>query len=437
MTGLPSQVQRYLARHGAKGPWQLGGEDHSVFHGAVVLPSLAEGDGLFATLQSLQRSAEKCPSRFLAVVVLNHSEGGAAADRQQNEKDLARLADFATRASLNLAWVDAISSGLEIPHKQAGVGFARKLGMDLALGRLDWDGDPLLVCLDADTLVEDNYLQSIVRHFSQTSIGAAVLPYRHQPAKSPEQQVAIDRYELFLRSYVFGLQLAGSPYAFNSVGSAMACRASAYIRCGGMNSRKAGEDFYFLQKLAKTDGVAGLEGTTVFPEPRVSHRVPFGTGRSMARLLAGDQQGVLFYPLECFRVLAAWLKAVEQNLSAEAPALGLFAEEISPVLANYLEQLGWQSAWAGLQKTHPSPKQLGQAFHVWFDGFRTLRLIHLLCEHGLKRGEPLALLPEYFAWDERPCPTSVEEMLAELRRDQGLSHLTNNRKSKKLCYHEE
>ncbi|NIQ10499.1 MAG: hypothetical protein GWO23_12970, partial [Gammaproteobacteria bacterium] len=81
-----------------------------------------------------------------------------------------------------------------------------------------------MICLDADTLVEENYLQTIQSHFSQSNLGAVVLPYRHQQGQTPEQQAAIEHYEIFLRSYVYGLRLAGSPYAFNSVGSAMACR---------------------------------------------------------------------------------------------------------------------------------------------------------------------------------------------------------------------
>jgi hypothetical protein len=53
----------------------------------------------------------------------------------------------------------------------------------------------------------------------------------------------------------------------------MACRASAYVAAGGMNRRLAGEDFYFLQQVHKTSGVAALYGTTVHPSPRSSQRV--------------------------------------------------------------------------------------------------------------------------------------------------------------------
>lgn len=416
---LPTAVQRYLDKAGTQGPWRLSGTERTDFYGAVVIPSLAEGDSLFQTLQGLSANASAAISDFLVVVVVNHAEQAVDADRLQNAVDLQRLQAFSRDSALNLAWVDAASAGLEVPGRQAGVGFARKLGMDLALKFLAWDANPLLVCLDADTLVEERYLSAITNHFRQASCGAAVLPYRHQPGAGPEQQTAIEHYELFLRSYVYGLRLAGSPYAFNSVGSAMACRAQAYVRCGGMNMRKAGEDFYFLQKLAKTDGVEQLTGTTVYPEPRISERVPFGTGRSMLRMLAGDHQGVLVYPVEVFDILGEWLRLVTHNLSREAVETLQAAEQLSPVLAGQLEKLDWLRVWPRMQKTFREEERLRQAFHGWFDGFRSLRLIHLLCENGYLRGAPQELLPAYFAREGVRCPNTINAMLEKLRADDG------------------
>lgn len=423
MKAPPDALRRYLDKSVVKGAWRLDGDQGSGFSGAVVIPALAEGARLFKTLRSLAANPPAWLARFLVVVVVNQGPRASSAQRRQNATDLLQLADLAPRSGLCLAWVDAASPERELPAKLAGVGFARKLGLDLALARFHWAEDPLLICLDADTLVETNYLQAIAEHFRQTALGGAVLPFRHQPAAAAEQQAAIERYELFLRSYVYGLQLAGSPYAFNSVGSAMACRASAYVRCGGMNCRPAAEDFYFLQQLAKTDGVGRLSGTTVFPEPRVSDRVPFGTGRSMVRLLAGDVQGVLFYPAAAFQVLAAWLHAVEQGLNQDAVQLMVQAKTISPLLADYLDQAGWLTVWPRLRGTHQGPARLARAFHGWFDGFRSMRLIHLLCDAELRRGEPAEMLPEYFAWAGRPCPATPAGMLTELRQLDGLAAL--------------
>jgi hypothetical protein len=122
--------------------------------------------------------------------------------------------------------VDAASAGRELPAKGGGVGLARKIGFDLALSILAFErSDPLLIALDADTLVMPDYLPSLVSHFQMAAAGGAVIPFCHQGGSSPRHDRAIRRYELFLRSYVLGLSRADSPYAFHTVGSAMACTA--------------------------------------------------------------------------------------------------------------------------------------------------------------------------------------------------------------------
>ena len=55
----------------------------------------------------------------------------------------------------------------DLAHKHAGVGWGRKIGMDLALKRfLQLNKNGLIVGLDADTTVEKNYLNSIYTHFN-------------------------------------------------------------------------------------------------------------------------------------------------------------------------------------------------------------------------------------------------------------------------------
>ena len=418
MTRLPAEARRYLDKRGFKGPWEIKGKKPlSTYYGAIVIPSLAEGRNLFATLDSLVQNPPELTAQFLVVVVVNQRQNADQSLDKQNKADLSALDDYADKTPLNLAWLDAATEGYAFSARQAGVGAARKLGMDLALEWLDWSRDPVLVCLDADTLVDSDYLSALYKHFAMTSAGAATIPFRHQPATSDVQQAAIDRYELFMRSYVFGLSLAGSPYAFNTVGSAMACRATAYLRCGGMSTRKAGEDFYFLQQLAKTDGVAQLDGTMVFPQPRSSDRVPFGTGRSVARLLDGDVGSVLFYPVEVFKVLAAWLNLVTNKSDLDASSLLKETTKISPHLSAYLERLDWMRHWPVLQENYPGRTARLRAFHVWFDGFRSLKLIHQLCDEEFGRGEPEELIPAYFEWRGDQFSGGVAEAL-ELMRSQ-------------------
>lgn len=387
-------VARYMQTRAIHNHWRIDGCAESGYSGAVVIPALAESAHLFATLASLAANPADYLSRFLVLVVVNNRDDASPPDREDNRATLERLgAGSPTLAPLRLAWVDAASPGLELPAKGGGVGLARKIGLDLALGRLGFTGpEPLLVCLDADTLVRPDYLPAIVCHFQTNPHGGAVIPFCHRKGM-PDEQAAIERYELFLRHYVLGLSLASSPYAFHTVGSAMACTASAYVRTGGMNTRSAGEDFYFLQQLHRTGGVSQVRGTVVHPSPRPSHRVPFGTGRAVARTLAEGPETTSFYRPECFALLGEWLTLVAGNLQASGAAIARQAVALSPHLASYLETVALPKVWDKLQHHHKDRQAFLRAFHGWFDAFKTLKLIHHLATDPFPRCAPEEAVP--------------------------------------------
>ena len=418
MDSWPDAAQRYQRTRAVQGPWKLAGEPGSDFHGAVVIPSLAEGESLLRTLDSLAANPVDSLAQFLVVVVVNHRIDAAPEIKACNRADLLTLSRLQPASGLRLAWVDAATQGREMPNSNSGVGLARKIGMDLALGRLDWSAQPLLICLDADTLVEPNYLEAIRSHFEKNQNGAASLAFRHQSTADPVRQTAIERYELFVRSYVLGLERAGSPYAFATIGSAIACRAMTYVRVGGMNRRKAGEDFYFLQQAAKTDGVAALRSTRVFPSSRTSARVPFGTGASMTQMLGENPSALLFYPAQAFEILAGLLARVRSNPDVESTQLINLAGNIAPELADFLERAKFAVVWSGIRNNHPEGTQRFKAFHVWFDGLKTLRLIHALCAAPCRKLAPEQALPELFNWCHLTYPEDLAEALERLRQHQ-------------------
>lgn len=391
----------YLQHRTLAGPWRLEGEPAGGFARAVVIPALAEFDSLFTTLDSLAANPPASLARTLVVVVVNQRCDAPDELRQENLQTLGRLSAYAASSPLNLGWVDAASPGLELPNRKGGVGMARKLGSDLALTQLAIDG--FIAFLDADTLVQPDYLPALERHFADATAGAAVIPYCHQPGATSAQQAAIERYELYLRHYVLGLKLAGSPYAYHSIGSALAFRVAAYLRCGGMNLRSAGEDFYLLQQLAKTSGVARLQGTRVFPSARCSARVPFGTGEKVARLMEGEETAVSFYATECFQVLARWLQIVTTGLQRNGDALLQDLTETAPAAAEFLRQAGFCESWGRLQANHCRDEQRLAAFHEWFDALRTLRLIHHLSDVVWPRRQQAAALAPLLRWAGYPA----------------------------------
>ncbi len=416
-TFLPRNIAAYLNKRGASSLWKINENVSSRFSGAIVIPSLAETASLPRTLESLSRNPSGLLERFLILIVVNQRIDASSAETNDNIHTLNTLPLWKQQYGLkNLSWIDAASPDKELPPKQ-GVGLARKIGLDCALPLLDYrDSDPLLICLDADTLVQPDYLSAITCHFAGSSSGGAVIPYRHHPAADPAGQSVIDRYELFLRLYVLGLTQAGSPYAFHTVGSAMACRASAYAASGGMNHRLAGEDFYFLQQVHKTSGVAQVSGTVVHPSPRASHRVPFGTGRSVGDMLTDGEQRLLFYQPVVFSIVKDWLACVAVNIEADAASLLSRSIRISPVLHDFLMQAGFAVSWSNMKKNNRGSTALMAAFHGWFDAFRTMRLIHELSDKVYPRIEPEEAVVPLLEQSGQLVPDTIPSQLELLRR---------------------
>ncbi|NTV48864.1 MAG: hypothetical protein HGB32_08725 [Geobacteraceae bacterium] len=415
-TYITPHIASYLRKRAAGKPWSINEPPSRHFSGAVVIPSLAEAANLPHTLESLSNNPADLLDHFLILIIVNQRADASSAETADNLDTLKRLPFWKQQYRLNnLFWVDAASPELELPPKQ-GVGLARKIGLDLALSLLDYrDNDPLLICLDADTLVQPDYLPAITEHFAGTAVGGASIPYRHRPAANEAGQSAIDRYELFLRTYVLGLELAGSPYAFHTVGSAMACRASVYVASGGMNRRLAGEDFYFLQQVHKTSGVMPLSGTVVHPSPRSSTRVPFGTGRSVGDMLSDGEQRLLFYQPVVFSIVGEWLECVVKNSAADASELLSRAAVISPVLHEFLEQAGFSYSWENLKKNNRCGEKLAAAFQGWFDAFRTMRLIHELSDQTYPRIEPEGAVAPLLEQAGLVPPDTIREQLELLR----------------------
>lgn len=295
--------------------------------------------------------------------------------------------------------VDCCREGQELPPKQ-GVGAARKIGADLALQlyHQGWLNSQYLAFTDADALLPADYFDRLESLESNKS--AVVFPHRHQLEGDPLQQTMIKRYQRKLDYHVEGLRQAQSLYAYHSIGSLIACRWLDYAKVRGIPLKAAGEDFYFLNKLNKLNGIATLSGTPVLLSGRLSQRVPFGTGPAITNALQHSSEGSvisryhpLIYPL-LRTVLAAvpdFWESRENLLSAESRLLTSMHEVLQSnglTLPDDIAQQ-WMKAFMFRESTKKLLNQSGSLnifqrhFHCWFDGFRTLKFIHWWKDHGL------------------------------------------------------
>ena len=139
----------------------------------------------------------------------------------------------------------------------------------------------------------------------------------------------------------------------------------------------AAEDFYLLNKIAKVGRVRSLPGTPLELSSRVSHRVPFGTGRRVQRFLDGEEHEYSLYHPASYEIIRQWLQVAE-GAPGTGEQLLATAERIEPQLQSFLVGQKLAPAWDRMCQQSPTPDALRAQFHEWFDGFRTLKCIHYL-----------------------------------------------------------
>ena len=266
-----------------------------------------------------------------------------------------------------------------LPKKHAGVGLARKIGMDEAVRRFHEikEKEGIIICFDADSACDSNYLSAIETHFKNNPKSPACSIYYEHPLNSTGFSEFINRgitfYELHLRYYKNGLTYAKLPYDFHTVGSSMAVRATAYCQEGGMNRRKAGEDFYFLQKFIKQGNFTTLNHTRVIPSPRTSNRVPFGTGRAIQEMVEGKRNVENTYAFDSFELLRETFEEVES-----------WYDELPKLPSPFVDFVGMEKLTnkvAEIRQQSTTVESFVKRLFHWFDAFQTLKFMHYLRDY--------------------------------------------------------
>ncbi len=343
----------------------------------VVVPSYAE-EKLAQTLASIA-GCLPVETAVSVVVVINGKESDSPEQKQLNRKGL-EIVVQQQLASPHIQWVAVDAT--DLTDKNAGVGLARKIGMDAVILHVVSSGEnPALVCLDADCTVSEDYLLRIEREFYDSTSQVAVFEFLHPVGDDtdPVLKKGIEEYEIYLEYYRLGLHFAGYPFFHHTVGSSMACKALPYARSGGMNQRKAGEDFYFLHKLFPHYPTIALHGTMVFPSCRISTRVPFGTGRFQQKWKDDGVGQYLRYHPDCFRFLKIFMEECTAFLEsvdvAESPDFERF-QSAHPGCDAWWQQGNVMPELVRIRSSSLQKEQRLKAFYAWFDGLAVLRFIH-------------------------------------------------------------
>jgi hypothetical protein len=289
-----------------------------------------------------------------------------------------------------------------IPAKE-GVGRARKIGCDLAVALMarsqvesSW-----IHSTDADAFLPKDYFELP----QDIKASAAIYEFAHQNDGSAVGR-ATALYEQALNYYVKGLEWAGSPYAYPTIGSVLAVNGHSYCQVRGFPRRSGGEDFYLLNKLAKVGDIYRTD-QKVRIKARASSRVPFGTGPTVAAIMRhrNPETDYTYYNPKIFHALREWLSYMPRvwlALSAGQDPL----EQLPEPVVKALQAADWHVIVQHLNKQAKSDNDSTRALHNWFDAFQTLKFIHFLQAHyypALPLNECLARA-EFTSPSNTACP---------------------------------
>lgn len=372
----------YLKKYGFCSP-QLKEPINNEVNLIVVIPCFNEPDLLSSLKALLDCVNPNC--NVEVITVINASERSSIEVKEQNVKSFNEVKAWADLNNTEALKFHFIINN-ELPKKHAGVGLARKIGMDEAVARFhSINKDGVIVCFDADSKCDKNYLVEIEKHFNKNhNTPGCSIHYEH-PIEGDEFESSIYEgiinYELFLRYYNQALMFCGLPYAFQTVGSSMAVKSSAYQKQGGMNKRKAGEDFYFIHKIIALGGFTNLTSTKVIPSPRVSDRVPFGTGRAIGDWVEENVDEYKTYDFRIWEIIKSFVAIIPQLETQNTNELEFFNEPEYQVFIDFLNENNFAEGLNEIRKNSTNTKGFVKRFFVWFNAFRLLKAVHYLRDH--------------------------------------------------------
>ncbi|MBN1821515.1 MAG: glycosyltransferase [Prolixibacteraceae bacterium] len=343
----------------------------------VVIPCLNEPE-VVKTLDSLEQCyLPQC--QVEVIVLINHSEKASDSIKKFNTDTYGEIMAWIKNSGNNeIRYL--VSKPLELQAKWAGAGLARKKGMDEAVFRFNLinKADGIIVSLDADTVVDKNYLTEIEKHFQSNPVQVgATISFQHQlEGLNEKNREGILLYEKYLKYYKEALSFTGYPFAMYTIGSAFAVLADAYVKRGGMTRRKAGEDFYFLQNLAQQGKVGEINSTRVFPSARPSDRVVFGTGASIKKWLAGTEDLSITYNFQAFVDLKEFFQLKEKLYKITEQEYFLLLKELPGSVAAFVKDDDFYKKLDDLNRNCSSLMVFSRRFFQVFNAFVILKYLN-------------------------------------------------------------
>lgn len=371
----------------------------------VVVPSYDEPE-ITDLLDSLASCQE--PDCKVEVIIIVNAPADADRDSLKNNQESILKTEIWKKEHPDRFFDLNVIDGSSLSSDGWSVGLARKTGMDEAVRRFDLLNKPdgIILNLDADCKVKSNYFTAVYGEMHGRKDRSACSIYFEHPISGNEfpQEVysSIILYELHLRYYLQELAFTGFPYVHHTVGSAIAVKALPYVKAGGMNRRKAGEDFYFIQKLLPAGGFFNLNQTTVYPSPRLSARVPFGTGVTIVHLTEEKNETFLTYNPQAFNEIKSLFDLIGKIFLCKNDDPEFAYHDLPPGIRQFTGIEEWTEKIREIKSNTSGIISFKKRFFGWFNMFKIVKYLNSV--HG-------------FFFEKRPVVECASELLNAIGKD--------------------
>ena len=388
-------VKKYLEKKSFYKPEQINFSQNNFSEIAICIPVCNEYPTFMNTLKSIAISCAVANTKVHVVCCVNNKIISSDEVLQNNFRMIYELnrikktenGDSENQSLLQISVLDFTRENA-FTEKQ-GVGWARKISMDYALVH----GAKVLACLDADTLVKENYVSELNR-FYQNKMDCATMNFFHhmlddENKNSEKINSAILSYENYIKNHSKKLAECGTPFYYFALGCIIVCSDKMYCECGGMKNKIAGEDFYFIQEMIKNvisknpnkiNNAIEFLDTEVKPATRFSDRVLFGTGKALTEIVNGNLEKTKIFKDVEYNQIKTFIDLFNDLIKKNFPLeLQREAQKKCKGVYDFLLADGFFTDWTQIvENNKKSSKKLASAFHCKFDGLKIIRTLHYL-----------------------------------------------------------
>ena len=360
---VKKSIRKILERHACLFEGKVKFPKKDEIRKLICIPVLADQE-IFENLNSILEQKDENTKILILVNEPENSPENITKENKQIFKKLSRIEEVHV-------------SYIKFPEKIAGVGLARRVLMDEAVciategGKKTEEG--VIISLDADTSVEGKWLSEIQKFYEKNRGDVGICYFEHRFSPDVEKEGVL--WELFLRYWKNSLTIFGYPY-FYPIGSTITCKVSVYALSGGMNTRQAGEDFYFVSKLIPAFRTRYIRAK-VFPKARVSERTPFGTGKAIAQSLRGERKLSEIWKFECFEEVGKIIKEVKE-VESEKDIRKIPGKLPESFLKFISSSRNLKESFSNLVERSGEVKTFKKNFITFFNPFRVFKFVNFL-----------------------------------------------------------